>query len=81
KDDEHKEGEHKEEGKIALSKEQIAAAGIRVDTAGPLQIRSTVQLPGEILFNEDRTAHVVPQVAGIVESVSANLGQKVKKGQ
>jgi cobalt-zinc-cadmium efflux system membrane fusion protein len=81
KDDEHKEGEHKEEGKIALSKEQIAAAGIRVDTAGPLQIRSTVQLPGEIRFNEDRTAHVVPQVAGIVESVSANLGQKVKKGQ
>lgn len=81
KDDEHKEGEHKEEGKIALSKEQMAAAGIRVDTAGPLQIRSTVQLPGEIRFNEDRTAHVVPQVAGIVESVSANLGQKVKKGQ
>ncbi|WP_343742851.1 efflux RND transporter periplasmic adaptor subunit [Herbaspirillum huttiense] len=81
KDDEHKDDEHKEEGRIALSKEQIAAAGIRVDTAGPLQIRSTVQLPGEIRFNEDRTAHVVPQVAGIVESVSANLGQKVKKGQ
>ncbi|WP_284078678.1 efflux RND transporter periplasmic adaptor subunit [Herbaspirillum aquaticum] len=81
KDDEHKDGEHKEEGKIALSKEQIAAAGIVLKTAGPQQIRSGLQLPGEIRFNEDRTAHVVPQVAGTVESVSAKLGEKVRKGQ
>lgn len=81
KDGEHKDGEHKDEGKIALTQEQIAAAGIGLKTAGPLQIRSGLQLPGEIRFNEDRTAHVVPQVAGIVESVSAKLGQKVRKGQ
>lgn len=81
KDGEHKDGEHKEEGKIALSKEQIAAAGIVLKTAGPQQIRSGLQLPGEIRFNEDRTAHVVPQVAGTVESVSAKLGEKVRKGQ
>ena len=81
KDGEHKDGEHKEDGKIALSKEQIAAAGIVLKTAGPQQIRSGLQLPGEIRFNEDRTAHVVPQVAGTVESVSAKLGEKVRKGQ
>ncbi|WP_413458164.1 efflux RND transporter periplasmic adaptor subunit [Herbaspirillum huttiense] len=81
KDGEHKDGEHKEEGKIALTQEQIAAAGIGLKTAAALQIRSGLQLPGEIRFNEDRTAHVVPQVAGIVESVSAKLGQKVRKGQ
>ena len=81
KDVEHKDGEHKEEGKIALSKEQIAAAGIVLKTAGPQQFRSGLQLPGEIRFNEDRTAHVVPQVAGTVESVSAKLGEKVRKGQ
>jgi cobalt-zinc-cadmium efflux system membrane fusion protein len=71
----------KEEGKIDLNKEQIAAAGIAVKTAGAMKLNSSLQLPGEIRFNEDRTAHVVPQVAGTVESVSANLGQKVKKGQ
>jgi membrane fusion protein, heavy metal efflux system len=38
-------------------------------------------MPGEVRFNEDRTAHVVPRLAGVVESVSANLGQQVKKGQ
>jgi cobalt-zinc-cadmium efflux system membrane fusion protein len=71
----------KEEGKIELNKEQMASAGIQVKTAGAMKMNSSLQLPGEIRFNEDRTAHVVPQVAGIVESVSANLGQKVKKGQ
>ncbi|MBP0598090.1 efflux RND transporter periplasmic adaptor subunit [Herbaspirillum sp. LeCh32-8] len=71
----------REEGKIELNKEQMAAAGIQVKTAGAMKLNSSLQLPGEIRFNEDRTAHVVPQVAGIVESVSANLGQKVKKGQ
>ncbi|WP_406851032.1 efflux RND transporter periplasmic adaptor subunit [Herbaspirillum huttiense] len=71
----------KEEGKIELNKEQMAAAGIQVKTASAMKLNSSLQLPGEIRFNEDRTAHVVPQVAGIVESVSANLGQRVKKGQ
>jgi cobalt-zinc-cadmium efflux system membrane fusion protein len=78
---EDKDSDHKEEGMIALDQEQMAAAAIELKTAGAMQITSSLQLPGEIRFNEDRTAHVVPQVAGIVESVSANLGQKVKKGQ
>lgn len=70
-----------EEGKLALSDEQIRAAGIEVHQAGVARIRSSLQLPGEIRFNEDRTAHVVPRVAGVVENVPANLGQLVRKGQ
>jgi cobalt-zinc-cadmium efflux system membrane fusion protein len=38
-------------------------------------------MPGEIKFNEDRTAHVTPRVDGIVEQVVASLGQQVKKGE
>ena len=71
----------REEGKVELNDEQIKTAGIEIDKAGPARIRSSLQLPGEIRFNEDRTAHVVPRVAGVVQSVSANLGQIVKKGQ
>src|SRR5256885_16000548 len=59
----------------------MQAAGVRLPGAGPTPVRSVLQLPGEIRFNEDRTAHVVPRVAGIAESVPANLGQNVKKGQ
>lgn len=70
----------KDEGKIALSDAQLKTAGVTVQTAGPARIQSTLQLPGEIKFNQDRTAHVVPRITGIVESVPANLGQQVKKG-
>lgn len=69
------------EGTIAMSDEQAKTAGVTVNTAGPARINSSLTLPGEIRYNEDRTAHVVPRMAGVVESVQANLGQKVKKGQ
>jgi|TARA_Y100000815_G_scaffold120362_1_gene108621 cobalt-zinc-cadmium efflux system membrane fusion protein len=79
-EDEHGNETHAE-GEIELSEEQIRAAGIQLSKAGPAEIGSSVSLPGELRFDEDRTAHVVPRVAGVVESVSVNLGDQVKKGQ
>ncbi|MES2318863.1 MAG: efflux RND transporter periplasmic adaptor subunit [Pseudomonadota bacterium] len=70
-----------EEGKIEVSDAQLKTAGVKIATAAPASISSAFQLPGEIRFNEDRTAHVVPRMAGVVEQVSANIGQVVKKGQ
>lgn len=67
-------------GLVAMTPEQIRNAGLELRIAGPGRIRSTVQFPGEIRFNADRTAHVVPRVAGVAESVTADLGQRVKKG-
>lgn len=66
---------------IVLTDAQIQSAGVGIDKAAPARIRTSSQLPGEIRFNEDRTAHVVPRLAGVVESVPANLGQPVKRGQ
>ena len=71
----------KEEGKIALSDQQIKETGISIQTADSASISSVVTLPGEIRFNEDKTSHVVPRLAGVVEAISANLGDQVKKGQ
>jgi cobalt-zinc-cadmium efflux system membrane fusion protein len=70
-----------EEGMIAMADDQIKAAGITINTAGPAKINSALTLPGEIRFNEDKTAHVAPRLAGVVESVRTNLGEKIKKGQ
>ncbi|MBV7493216.1 efflux RND transporter periplasmic adaptor subunit [Pseudomonas sp. PDM24] len=75
------EGEHAEEGRLELSAEQIAAAGIQLTEARAQNISLGLPFPGEVRFDEDRTAHVVPRVPGVVESVSVNLGQSVKKGQ
>ncbi|OWQ92242.1 efflux transporter periplasmic adaptor subunit [Roseateles aquatilis] len=86
KDDGHGHGEgagKKEAGAaeaIAMTEAQIKAAAIVLDSAGPALIRTTTQLPGEIGFDEDRTAHVVPRVTGVVEAVPAVLGQAVRKG-
>ncbi|MNH94936.1 Cobalt-zinc-cadmium resistance protein CzcB [compost metagenome] len=77
-DGEHAEGE---EGHLTLSTEQIAAAGIQLAQAREQSISLGLPFPGEVRFDEDRTAHVVPRVPGVVESVSVNLGQTVKKGQ
>ncbi|MFW7342381.1 efflux RND transporter periplasmic adaptor subunit [Pollutimonas sp. H1-120] len=71
----------RQEGKIELSQEQITATGLLIDTAAPATLEKTLKFPGEIKFNEDRTAHVVPRLAGIVESVPATLGERVKAGQ
>ena len=73
--------EREGEKKIVFTDEQIKAANMAIESAAAARIRSLLQLPGEIKFNEDRTAHVVPRVAGVVESVPANLGQEVKRGQ
>jgi len=81
---ENHEGEHGDEhkeGAIELSAEQIKAAGITLGTARSGQINNVLSLPGEIRFNEDRTAHVVPRAVGVVEAVKVNLGEQVKKGQ
>ena len=69
------------DGAIALSAEQVKAAEIGIASVGPAQVVTSFQLPGEIRFNEDRTAHVVPRVAGIAERVTASIGQHVEKGQ
>lgn len=86
-----KEGSHaegKEEGHaddkpgfVKMTPQQIQGAGILTTRAAAASVDTAVILPGEVRFNEDRTAHVVPRVAGVVESVFASLGENVKKGQ
>jgi membrane fusion protein, heavy metal efflux system len=70
-----------EEGKIELNEAQVAASGVKLENAGAARVRTAITLPGEIRFNEDKTAHVVPRLAGVVEQVAVSLGQQVKQGQ
>ena len=70
-----------EEGVLVLNEQQIQAAGIQLAKAQPRQISTLLSLPGEVRFDEDRTSHIVPRAAGVVESVKVNLGQKVKQGE
>lgn len=77
----HAEHDESEERTVKLTDVQVKSAGMTVQSAGPASLQASAQFQGEIKFNEDRTAHVVPRLAGVAEAVSANLGQAVQKGQ
>ena len=79
--DEAEHGHEEEEGHVKLTEAQSKKVGVTLAKAGAAAIRKEVVLPGEIRFDEDRTAHVVPRVAGVVASVHARLGEQVAKGQ
>ncbi|HGY9627952.1 TPA: efflux RND transporter periplasmic adaptor subunit [Pseudomonas putida] len=68
-------------GSLHLSAAQIEATGVQLVVAGPMTLGTAISFPGEIRFDEDHTAHVVPRVPGVVEAVQAELGQAVKRGQ
>ncbi len=69
------------EARITMTDAQAKQNGVEVLAAAPARIESTLQLNGEIRFNEDRTVRIVPRLSGIVESVAANAGDRVRKGQ
>ena len=82
-DQEHhaKEEHQEEEGSMVLSAEQLQKAGVQVLQAAPAEIRTAVQLPGEVMLNEDRSVRMTPRVAGVVERVAVSQGQSVQAGQ
>ena len=76
--------EHADEAaprRVALTDAQRDAAGITLHTAGPAALQLVTTFPGEIRLDDDRTAHVVPRLAGVAEAVPAQLGQPVKRGE
>jgi cobalt-zinc-cadmium efflux system membrane fusion protein len=79
-DDGH-EGEQEHAEGIRLSDAQMLEFGIEIERAGPGQIETVVELPGEVRPNQDRLAHLVPRYAGIVKEVRKRVGDRVKAGE
>jgi biotin carboxyl carrier protein len=75
------EGARDEEGRVVLSPAQREAAGIRLGTSAPREIPIVRELPGEIVINADRLAHVVPRFPGIAQEVRKSLGDQVQAGE
>lgn len=79
----HEEGEalHVHEGVITLEDSAIRQFGIELAQASAGTIGIDFSFPAEIALNEDRKAHVVPRIPGVVRSVSKTLGDKVRAGE
>ncbi len=72
---------HEDEASIALTDRALEFAGLTLDIVNKKPIGRSIELPGEIGFNEDRLAHITPRYPGIVKKVVKQLGQPVQKGE
>lgn len=78
----HEEGEGgHEEGVLALTPEQIKAAGIELAQAGPATIRETLPLYGVVAPNAERVREVAARYPGVIRSVTTAIGSTVRQGQ
>jgi len=73
-------GDEDDRGALKLTGEQMRKYGISLATARAGRLHERIRLPGEIVIDADRAAHIVPQAGGIVREVMAKVGDKVKAG-
>lgn len=66
---------------VVMSDAAIKAAGIQVVKVTAGTLNNELTLPGEIVFNQDRLAHVTPRFQGVVVQVFKSLGARVRKGE
>jgi cobalt-zinc-cadmium efflux system membrane fusion protein len=55
--------------------------GVKIGSAEPGMLKVHVELPGEVVANPDRLAHLAPRVSGVVGEVHKNLGDQVGSGE
>ncbi len=65
---------------VRLDEAMRKESGLEIATAGPGKLQVHDTLSGEIAFNSDRLAHIVPRVPGVVREVHKNLGDTVRAG-
>ena len=65
---------------VKISSDHMQEFGVKVATAGRGLIATQVVLPGEVVPNADRIAHLVPRYAGIVKEVRNRIGDTVEAG-
>ena len=66
---------------VHLSPEDIRRYAIEIGEAGPGEVDVHVRLPGQIVINSDRVAHIMPNSAGVVRTVLKSVGDTVKAGE
>lgn len=66
---------------VTLSPEAVRSAGITIGTSGAQPIDVTLELPGEIKLNTERSVDVRPTYAGRLTTLLAALGSRVSRGE
>lgn len=77
--DGHDHDEHQDV--VHLSDAEMEEFEIEVDVAGPGRLRVEIAVPGEVVVNYDRLAHIGPRFPGVVTEVRKHIGDRVGKGE
>ena len=68
------------ESEVTLTDSQIKLAEIKTAFVSRGDIYIELPLLGEVTLNQDRLAHIVPRIPGIVKAVHKMLGDRVRAG-
>jgi cobalt-zinc-cadmium efflux system membrane fusion protein len=74
------ESNHDDEQVVDLSPAEMEEFGITVAKAGPGNLTIHKDLPGEIVVDPERLAHMIPRFPGTVLEVRKRIGDAVKQG-
>jgi len=69
------------EGRTTISDRVALAAGVETDRVDAAAIKELVALTGVIRIDPKRMANLKPRFPGVIQSLQANIGELVKKGQ
>jgi len=69
------------EGRTKIESAVAKALAINTETAGPVVLKQNIKVFGKIMANTERVSHVSARFAGVIKSVSASIGDTVRKGQ
>ncbi len=72
--------DHDPKTTVVLPEGKLKAAEIRCAPARADELATEVGVTGQISINPDRRVEIKPRVVGVVRSVAATIGQKVKAG-
>jgi cobalt-zinc-cadmium efflux system membrane fusion protein len=66
---------------VLLPDGKMKVAGIELGPVRRDELATEVGVPGQISLNPDRRVEIKPRVAGVVRTVAATIGRKVKAGE
>ena len=72
---------HEGEELVRFTAAEFEEFGVELGTASAGTLSLQLTLPGEVLVNQDRFAHIVPRIAGVVHTANKSVGDAVRAGE
>ncbi len=79
--DQHGDEHGHDEKSATMNDAKIAAAGIELDTAGPVVLKETLRVNGILHANQEALVQVTPRFPGVIRELRKRVGDQVASGE